>query len=223
MSVQFVASDLWPGANFEFDETEFLPLTEGDVLFAFLVGSSADTPDPPTGWTEINLSPVDAIAFGFFTAMWGYVHVIGSGDTGIYDFTNEADGDSSGWSANFIECSSVDADAIVQAVSKNSNGNATPTLTLDSVTATRTGSRVLVATANQIVTPPTVETFTLRTEDGPMYVFDKAANPGATGDVVVVSANEAGTGWDLGFLIVVNPPLEAGARFDCSTVDSQIN
>lgn len=223
MAVAFVASDLWPGANFEFDENGLLPLTEGDVLFAFLVGSTADEPDPPAGWTEINLSPVDATAFTFFTAMWGYAHVIGPGDTGIYDFTNEADEDSSGWSANFVEYSGVDPDAIVQAVSKNSNGNATPTLTLDSLTVTRTGSRVLVATANQIVTAPTVETFTLRTEDGPMYVFDRAANPGATGDVVVVSANESGTGWDLAFLIVVNPPLDAGARFDCAAIDSQIN
>lgn len=222
MSVQFVEDDFWPGANFEFDETEFLPLTEGDVLLAFLVGSTADHPDPPAGWAEIDLSPVDAIEFTFFTAMYGYVHVIESGDTGIYDFTNEAEPESSGWSANFVEYSGVDPDSSIQAVSKNSNGNATPILTLPSITAIRTGSRVLVATANQIVTAPSVATFTQRT-DGPMYVFDKAANAGATGDVDVVSANESGTGWDLGFLLILNPTVAAGQRYDCAAVDSQIN
>lgn len=222
MSVQFVADDAWPGANFEFDETAFLPLDAGDFLFAFLVGSSGDDPDPPAGWTQIALSPVDAEAFTFFTVMWGFYHEITVGDSGIYDFTN-ADPESLGWSANFVEYSGVDPDSPVQAVSKNSNGNASPILTLPSITVARTGSRVLVATANQIVTAPTVENFTLRTADGPMYVFDKAAGAGSTGGIDVVSANESGTGWDLGFLIALNPPLEPGTRFDCSTIDSQIN
>lgn len=221
MAVTFVGDDGAFGANFEFDVSATLPLTEGDVLFVFLVGSVADTPNTPAGWTLLSMSPVDAEAFTFFTAMWGYYHVVTAGDSGVYDFTN-ADPESLGWSANFVEYSGVDTASIVQAVSKNSNGNATPTLTLSSLTVTRTGSRVLMATANQIVTAPTIETFTQRT-DGPMFVFDRAANPGATGDVVVVSANEVGTGWDLGFLIVVNPPLDAGARFDCAAIDSQIN
>ncbi len=197
--VQFVASDLWPGANFEFDENPFLPLTEGSILFAFLVGSTADTPDPPEGWTEISQSPVDATAFGFFTAMWGYWHVVTAGDSGIYDFSN-GDEESLGWSANFVEYSGVNPLSPVEAVSKNSNGNATPILTLPSITVGQTGNRLLVATANQIVTAPTVDMFTQRTA-GPVYVFDKSATAGASGDVDVESANEFGTGWDLGFLI----------------------
>jgi hypothetical protein len=62
---------------------------------------------------------------------------------------------------------------------------------------------VLVATANAIVTAPTVSAFTLRTGAGPIFVFDKTATAGATGDVDVVSANEFGAGWDLGFLIAL--------------------
>lgn len=195
-----VGDDFFFGTNFEFDVSATLPLTEGNVVFAFLVGSTADTPAPPTGWTQISQSPVDAVAFGFFTAMWGYWHVVGPAETGVYDFTNDDDPESLGWSANFVEYSGVHHGAPVEAVSKNSNGNATPTLTLPSINVSSTGNRLLVATANQIVTAPTVATFTIRT-NGPMYVFDKSATAGATGPVDVVSANGAGTGWDLGFLL----------------------
>lgn len=207
------------GANFEFDVSATLPLTAGNVVFAFLVGSVADTPDPPAGWTQISLSPVDATEFTFFTAMWGYWHVVTVGDEGVYDFTNEAEPESSGWSANFIEYSGLHHGAPVEAVSKNSNGNATPTLTLPSINVSSTGNRLLVATANQIVTAPTVDTFTQRTT-GPMYVFDKSATAGATGPIDVDSANEFGTGWDLGFLLSLRcsgslapppaPPTEPG-------------
>lgn len=198
--VQFVEDDSFPGANFEFDVSATLPLAAGNVVFAFLVGSVADIPDPPTGWTQISLSPVDATEFTFFTAMWGYWHVVTGGDSGVYDFTNEAEPESGGWSANFVEYSGLHHGAPVEAVSKNSNGNATPTLTLPSVNVSSTGNRLLVATANQIVTAPTVDTFTLRTS-GPMYVFDKSATAGASGPIDVDSANEFGTGWDLGFLL----------------------
>lgn len=222
--MDFVAQDLWPGANFEFDETEFLPLTEGNVLLAFLVNADpGDAPNPPAGWTELGSSPavLPDPPSSFFATMWAYEHLIGPSDTGVYDFTN-ADPESSGWSANFIEYSGLDPAVPTGNNSMAGNGNATPTLTLPAVTVDRTGSWVLIATANQITTQPIVAGFTDRS-DGPVYLFDKAVNAGSTGDVDVVSANESGTGWDVGFLIVLNPPVEPGQRFDCSTIDSQIN
>jgi len=201
-STSFADDSAHFGVNFEFDVSAELPLTEGNVILAFLVGSIVDTPGPPARWTEIDLSPVDAVEFTFFTAMWGYWHVVTADDPGVYDFTNEDEPESSGWSANFVEYANVHPTAPIADVSKNSNGNATPVLTLPSVDVAQTGYRLLVATANQIVTAPTVDTFTQRT-DGPMYVFDKSAVTGVTGEVDVESANEFGTGWDLGFLIAL--------------------
>ena len=223
MPITFVAQDFWNNQT-SYDETEFLPLTVGDVLLAFLQNvDPTDAPVAPAGWTELTNSPavLPDPPSSFFATMWGYVHVIEEGDTGIYDFDN-GDPETLGWRANFIEYSGVDLDSPVEDNSFAGNGNATVILTLPAVVATRTGSRLLVATANQITTQPTVEGFT-DLSDGFVYLFDKATPVGSSGDVDVVSANEFGTGWDVGFLIVLNPPIEAGARFDCSAVDSQIN
>lgn len=223
MSIAFVATDLWPGANFEFDENAFLPLNEGDVLIAFLAGFSTDVPDPPAGWTELSSSPATLAGSPppSFTWLWAYVHVIGPGDTGIYDFTNEADLDSSGWSANFIEYSGLD---LVNPTGDNSASGSveTDTLTLGSVIPTRTGSWLLVGIVNQTTSQPVLDGFTERNDSGPMYLLDKAALVAPSGDIIATTTGE-GADWSMGILVVLQPPLEPGQRFDCMVIDSQIN
>ena len=225
MTIAFVAQE-WDLGNFEFDMST-LPLTEGDILIAFLVNADpGDVPSPPVGWTELSSSPavLPDPPSSFFATMWAYVHVLGAGETGIYDFTN-ADPESLGWAAAFAEYSDLDPDAPTGNNSMNGNGNATPTLTLPAVTATRTGSTALVAAANQLTLQPSVEGFTARPNVTavPIYLFDKVVNVGSTGDIDVVSANELGNGWDIAFLIILQPAIAAGTRFDCAVIDSQIN
>lgn len=220
MSIAFVGNDFWITLEVEYDESAFLPLNEGSILFAFLQNNDpADVPDPPTGWVEIPESPIDATPSSFFATMWGFYKILEAAETGIYNFDA---GSSVGWRANFVEYSGADPADPIADVSSAQNGNATPILTLPSVTVERSNSRLILPTPNQISSAPTVDQFTLRS-NGPVYVFDKAADAGVSGDVDVVSFNEVGTGWDLGFLIAVNPTVEAGVRFDCSTIDAQIN
>lgn len=224
MSIQFVEDDFWFGANFEFDETEFLPLNEGDLLLVFLVNvDPGDAPSPPAGWTALpdNVAVLPDPPNQFFATMWGFYHIIEAGDTGIYDFSN-GDPESGGWSANFGEYSGTDLVAPVTVNSKEGtyDNNAALAQILPSVTVPYSDSRLLVASVDQGTQEPVVENMTVRTT-GPIYLFDRAAAAGPTGDVTVTYPEE--TGWIVGFLLALNPPIEAGQRFDCSTIDSQIN
>lgn len=229
MSIAFVGFDWWL-FGLEFDENDFLDLTEGDILFAFLSGVQGDTPAVPAGWEMIDESPVQfpnpsEISFA---AMWVLWHEITAGDSGIYNFDN-GDPETLGYSASFVEYSGVDTTNPVQAASSAQNGNATPILTLPSVTSTLTGSWLLIAENNQIRASPTATGFTRRGSgwvegEGPaIFALDKPTIVGPSGDVEVVSFNELGNGWDLGMMMVLNPPVLPGSRFDCSSIDADIN
>lgn len=230
MSIVFVANDFWPPdfANTSFDESEFLPLDEGHFLIAFLVNlDPGDAPNAPSGWTEISSSPVvlPDPPNQFFATMWAFWKVLGAAETGVYDFSN-GDPESSGWYGNFEEYSGTDPANPVAVNSKDGtyDNNAATVQNLPSVTVPHTGGILLAATTNQgpdnTFNQPVIATMTLRSE-GPVYVFDRSVAAGPTGDVEVVYPGP--TGFILGFLLALNPPIEPGARFDCATVDSQIN
>lgn len=229
MSVEFVAQDFWNTPLVEFDESEFLPLNEGNFLIAFLQSNELmEIPNPPTGWEQLPVSPVDAVGSGFVQILWCYYKILGPAETGIYNFDPGIE-DPGGWFANFVEYSGVDSALPVNDSSAKHSGNDEPILVLPTVTVDHVGSRLLIGTANQAETEglgivPTVEGWNDR-GDGPVFIFDKAATVGESGDIDVVSGWEfpENKGWDLGFLIALNPTIAAGQRFDCSTIDSQIN
>jgi hypothetical protein len=211
-NIEFVAQDFWFDANFEFDENQFLPLNEGDILLAFLAGLSTDEPSPPVGWTAIDNSPafLPGAPPSNFTRLWGFWHVIGSSDTGVYDFTNAGDPESSGWSANFVEYSGVDPADPLAAVSAAGKDIGSTTLTLPSINTAHTDARVIVATVNRFTLNSTITGggFTDRSS-GPVWIDDKTQGTmGATGDVNVVTASS--DNWELGFLIALNPNCEGG-------------
>lgn len=190
----------------EYDLNGLLPLTAGDLVLAFLFnGDPGNPPSTPTGWSPLPNSPVNSVATGFFTTMWGFYKILGSSETGIYNFDNGLAID--GWAANFIEYSGVDAANPINAdVSGAANGNATPTLVLPSITTTHSNSLLLIATANQISSQPSVAGWTSRETGSFLYYFDLVqATAGASGNVNVVSFNEFGNGWDIGFLLALNP------------------
>jgi hypothetical protein len=180
-------------------------------------------PDPPDGWEALSSPPATLSGDPppSFTWLWAYRHVIETGDTGIYDFTNEADLDALGWSANFIEYSGLDL--VIPTGDNSASGSVEEdVLALGGVTTTRTGSLLLAGIVNQTTSQPTLTGFTERNDSGPVYLLDKAALVGPTGDIEATIIG-GGAAWSLGVLIVLQPPLEAGQRFDCATVDSQIN
>lgn len=196
-----------------------LPRTEGDLLIVFLGGIITDVPDAPTGWVELDVSPRQSSSH-ISPALFGYYKILGAGEPTSYDFDNGA---SSGWVSNFLEYSGIDTDDPVAATSAADNGNATVILTLPAVTAEHTSTILVVGEHNQLNLIPSIIGFNTRVDGFFMFSFDKTVNAGSSGDVEVVSANESGTGWDIGFLIALNPSVEPGQRFDCSTIDSQIN
>lgn len=196
----------------EYDISELLPLNEGNLVLAFLFNADPDNPPTaPAGWTAVPNSPVESDfgTTGFFTTMWGFSRILGPAETGVYNFDNGLEID--GWAANFIEYDGVDSADPIAAVSSAANGNATPTLTLSSVTTEHGNSLLLVATANQISEQPSVAGWTNRATGSFLYYFDLVQEiVGPSGDVDVVSANESGTGWDIGFLIALNPDCTGG-------------
>lgn len=206
------------GLDVAFDVSA-LPRTEGHLLIVFLGGIITDVPDAPAGWVEFDVSPRQSSSH-VSPALFGYYKILGAGEPISYDFDNGA---SSGWVSNFLEYSGVDPDDPIAATSAADNGNATVILTLPAVTVEREGSRLIIAEHNQLNLIPSIATWTTRVDGFFMFSFDKAANAGSSGDIDVVSANESGTGWDIGFLIALNPAVEAGQRFDCAVIDSQIN
>lgn len=219
MAISFIGGHSY-SIELAIDES-MLDLAENDVLFVFLHGSSIDPPDPPLGFVEVADSPLESTSF-LGNTLWGFYKILGPSETGLYDFDA---GSSFGWYMATMLYRGVKTSAPIVTMSSAENGNSTPILFLPSITTTIGNSRLIVATANQIHVKPTVAGFGERVVDGvATFVFDKnQAASGASGIVEVESANEAGTGFDLGFLIGLNPDVEAGSRFDCSTVDSQIN
>lgn len=215
MSIAFVAG-IEGGVDTVFDVSA-LPRTQDHVLIIFMEGSIADPPTPPTGWIEFDVSPRQSSSH-ITPAMYGFYKILGASEPTSYDF-----GGVDGYAVNFLEYSGVDTADPIAATSAADNGNATPMLTLPAVTAEHTGAMLVIGETNQINLIPTVEGFNTRVDGFFMFSFDKLVNVGSTGDVDVVSANEFGTGWDIGFLIALNPIIGPGQRFDCSTVDSQIN
>jgi hypothetical protein len=219
MSISFIGGHSY-NIELALDESE-LDLAENDVLFAFLHGSILDPPDPPAGWVEVADSPLESTSFAGNT-LWGYHKILGPSETGLYDFDA---GGSFGWYIATALYRGVKVSASIAEMSSAENGNATPILFLPSVDTITGNSRLVAATANQIHVKPSVAGFAERVVDGVgTFIFDKnQASAGASGIVEVVSANEFGTGFDLGFLIALTPEVGPGARFDCANIDSQIN
>lgn len=219
MSITFIGGNSY-NIEVAIDESG-LSFAENDILFAFLHGSILDPPDPPVGWVELADSPLESTSF-LGNTLWGFYKILGPAETGLYDFDA---GGSFGWYIATVLYRGVKVSAPIAAMSSAENGNSTPILFLPSINTLVSNSRLVVGTANQIHVVPSVEGFASRVVDGVgTFIFDKQqVNAGASGIVEVVSANESGTGFDLGFLIALTPDVTAGTRFDCATISEDTN